>query len=148
MPRVANPVLIQSLTFARLYKRCCGRDADPILDRDGSIVLLGLFEWLGEDFDGNHLGSLRHLIIEEFNIYDWYYLARPSKPRISWARNMWFSLYYSPTIPNGYTPENVPSFAILTLILSTLSVVGGGLMRSKGVSLSPTRIAATAPSYS
>ncbi|KAF7514661.1 hypothetical protein PCG10_005209, partial [Penicillium crustosum] len=99
MPRVANPVLIQSLTFARLYKRCCGRDADPAvwdlgqqLDRDGSIVLPGLFEWLGEDFDGNHPGGLRHLIMEEFNMYDWHYLARPSKPRIGWARNMWFSL--------------------------------------------------------
>ncbi|KAJ5699211.1 hypothetical protein N7536_003877 [Penicillium majusculum] len=98
-PRIANPALIQSLTFARLYKRCCGRDADPTvrdlgqqLDRDGSIVLPGLFEWLGEDFDGNHPGGLRHLIMEEFNMYDWHYLARPCKPRIGWARNMWFSV--------------------------------------------------------
>ena len=98
-PRIANPALIESLTFARLYKRCYGRDAGPAirdlgqqLDRDGSIVLPGLFEWLGEDFDGNHPGGLRHLIMEEFNMYDWHYLARPSKPRIGWARNMWFSL--------------------------------------------------------
>ena len=98
-PGIANPALIQSLTFTRLYKRCYGRDADPAvrdlgqqLDRDGSIILPGLFEWLGEDFDGNHPGGLRHLVMEEFNMYDWHYRSRPSKPRIGWARNMWFSL--------------------------------------------------------
>ena len=55
-------------------------------------MLPGLFGWLGEDFDGSYLGGLRRLIIEEFNMYDWYYRTCLSKPRLGWARNMWFSL--------------------------------------------------------
>jgi hypothetical protein len=76
-PRIANPSLIQSLTFAQLYKRCFGQDPDPgirdldqQLDRDRSIILLGLFGWLSEDFDRNHTRGLWDLIIEEFNMYD------------------------------------------------------------------------------
>jgi hypothetical protein len=98
-PRVANPGQMQSLTFQRLYRRCFGQNPDPAIelldrqmDRDGSIIIPGLFGWLDDDFDGKHPGGLRPMMMEEIKMYDWHYRARPGKPRIGWARNMWFSI--------------------------------------------------------
>jgi hypothetical protein len=40
------------------------------MDQDGSIIVPGLFGWLGNDFDRKHPGGLQPLIMEEFKIYD------------------------------------------------------------------------------
>jgi hypothetical protein len=65
---------------------------DQQMEKDGSVVIPGLFDWLSEDFDGQHPGGILPMVLQEIDMYDWHYRARPGKPRIGWARNMWFSL--------------------------------------------------------
>ncbi|KAJ5740169.1 hypothetical protein N7493_000041 [Penicillium malachiteum] len=98
-PKVSKPTQMSSFTFMKLYKRCFGQAPSPEalhmdqqMKKDGSVVVSGLFSWLTEDFDGQHPGGILPMILQEFDMYDWHYRARPGKPRIGWARNMWFSL--------------------------------------------------------
>ncbi|KAJ5736617.1 uncharacterized protein N7483_001742 [Penicillium malachiteum] len=98
-PKVSKPTQMSSFTFMKLYKRCFGKAPPPEamhmdqqMKKDGSVVVTGLFSWLTEDLDGQHPGGILPMILQEFDMYDWHYRARPGKPRIGWARNMWFSL--------------------------------------------------------
>ncbi|KAJ5654780.1 hypothetical protein N7490_001783 [Penicillium lividum] len=47
------------------------------MEKDGSVVIPGLFHWLSEDFDGQHPSGILPMVLQEIDMYDWHYRARP-----------------------------------------------------------------------
>lgn len=97
MPLVADFARL-NLSLEDLSLRCFGtidksfvRQKSLEWKRDGSVVL-PLFRWLSEDWDGQHPDGLLSMISEEIDMYDWHYRPRRHAPRVGWAKNMWFSL--------------------------------------------------------
>ena len=98
LPAVEEFGKLQYLTTENLFLRCFGtakdshaRAAARAWEKDGSVVL-PLFSWLSEDWDGQHPNGLMDMIRTEISMYDWHYRPRSRGPRVGWAKNCWFSL--------------------------------------------------------
>ena len=97
-PLIADFDKLHYLTFEDLFARCYGtsdrhysRELARKWQREGNVVL-PLFRWLSDDWDGQHPNGLMDMIDEEMRMYDWHYRSRPRAPRVGWAKNSWFSL--------------------------------------------------------
>jgi hypothetical protein len=62
------------------------------MERNGSIVIPGLFSYLTEDWDGEHPGGIMPLIQEEIEMYEYHFRQQPNRPRLGWNRVMWHAL--------------------------------------------------------
>ena len=98
LPAVEEFGKLQYLTVEDLFLRCFGtsqdshaRAAAKVWEKDGSVVL-PLFSWLSENWDGQHPNGLMDMIRTEISMYDWHYRPRSRGPRVGWAKNCWFSL--------------------------------------------------------
>ena len=88
-PLIADFDKLHYLTFKDLFTRCYStsdrhysRELARKWQREGNVVL-PLFRWLSDDWDGQHPNGLMDMIDEEMRMYDWHYRSRPRAPRVS-----------------------------------------------------------------
>lgn len=98
VPLVATWDRLTHLDFKAIVNRCFptapAATADvwkTMWDTQGCVTF-PVFEWLFDDWDGDHPDGLAGLFEEEFDLYDWHYRPRDHVVRAGNAKNMWFSL--------------------------------------------------------
>jgi hypothetical protein len=86
------------MSVASLFRRVYPDSTQPgaylltTMQANGSVVIPGFYDWLKDDYDGQHPNGIMPMICDEFDMYEYHYQAEDGKPRVGWQRNMWHSL--------------------------------------------------------